>query len=335
MLSFLIEITSAGRISEIHWSELEVAPLKLHGSVYELFHESAAEALQQAIRRCSRGGEDFLYDTSLKLKEHKSSVVFCMAPMDKKMLVFVAEDRKTMSDVRIRDCMGIVRNFMHALKASGRSSPANMQTDMIQTLAKELINRKRQMQDINAKMNLVNEDLNNRLVKDALTGLVSRYQYRTEIEYVISRNPRKLGVFVFIDVDNFKRVNDRYGHAVGDKYLVEFAERLKRIDVENAVCMRISGDEFGIFIYGMEDITAKTLQDIWLKIKHAVLSRPIAAGGYDLPIAISAGMSVYGIDTLDIYELIEYADFAMYTVKRGGKNNYGIFNRDEYHRAKQ
>lgn len=333
MFSFLVEITKTGRISEILWSEPETIVSAQHGSIFDMFPEECREAMRQAVKRCA-GGEEFVCEQSLRLSLQKSRLTLCLAPEEKRVLVFGVEEMLSKLDARGRDYLSIVRLFMRAFNAHSRSTTPNMQTDMIQTLAKELISRKRQMQETNSKMNLINEDLNNRLVKDALTGLVSRYQYRTEMEYLIGRNPRKLGVFIFIDVDNFKGINDRYGHAVGDAYLVELAGRLKRLDIKDTVRMRISGDEFGLFIYGMDNVDAPMLESFWRTIKDTVLARPIGVKGYSLPIAISAGMSVYGIDTLDIYELIEFADFAMYAVKRRGKNSYGIFNRDEYHREK-
>lgn len=93
----------------------------------------------------------------------------------------------------------------------------SLQFGKIQTLNNELINTRRLLEKANAQLNTLNETLNNRLVKDALTGLVSRYQYRAEMEFFIAKNPGKPGVFTFMDItlDNFKGVNDNYGHGAG------------------------------------------------------------------------------------------------------------------------
>jgi GGDEF domain-containing protein len=257
MFSFLVEATKAGRVSEVFGSEPETAAPALNGSLYEIFADDDRDALQQAIRRCAGGG-GFISLQSLRLKDPKPDLTVCLAPAEKRVLIFAAEIRTSKLGAQGRDLLNIVRLFMLAFNAHSRHATAGMQTDMIQTLAKELISRKRQMEETNVWMNLVNEDLNNRLVKDALTGLVSRYQYRAEIEYRIGGNPRKLGVFIFIDVDDFKSVNDRYGHAAGDEYLVELAERLKRLDIPDIVRMRISGDEFGLFVYGLDTVAYST-----------------------------------------------------------------------------
>jgi PleD family two-component response regulator len=134
--------------------------------------------------------------------------------------------------------------FMEALKASdtdfmtGNEPVIREQFVKIQKLNSDLVNTQRQLKKANSALNRLNQDLNNRLVRDALTGLVSRYQYRQEIELAISRAPEKRGIFTFVDLDDFKRINDTYGHAAGDRYLKEFADRLGRLPFDSLICMR-------------------------------------------------------------------------------------------------
>lgn len=208
------------------------------------------------------------------------------------------------------------------------------QFEQIQKLNSSLVNAQREISKANAKLNQVNEDLNNRLVKDALTGLVSRYQYRTEIQLAIAKAPDKQGIYGFIDIDNFKSVNDTYGHGVGDEFLKEFANRLMGLPYENMICMRIAGDEFGLYLYGYDEVRYADTADVWLKIKEHMLKEPIVLGETALPLRCSVGFSVFGRDTHNVYDLIEYADFAMYEAKKSGKNAYCDFSIERYRAQK-
>lgn len=338
MFNFLVEISKSGSIDQVIWSDPGNVVSNNHYSIFELFSRDARNVLIKAIKKSASRDDAFYCDTPLKLRDQPSSMQLCIASTDRRYLVFGAEEKMPMDGECSKGYQPVILMFMNILKscinnkASGNSQPQNIQVDMIKTLMNELRHRKRLLEEANVQMNTLNNDLNNRLVKDTLTGLVSRYQYRTEIEYFIGKNPGKLGVFVFIDIDDFKAVNDKYGHATGDQYLVEFSERLKRLPAKDVIIMRISGDEFGLFYYELDDVQAQMMDEIWHKIKHHVLAKPIVANGYSLPITISAGMSVYGADTFEIYELIENADFAMYSAKRKGKNRYAVYDKSRHGR---
>jgi len=130
-------------------------------------------------------------------------------------------------------------------------------------------------------------------------------------------------------------VNDTYGHAIGDQYLIEFAERLKRLPIERTIRMRISGDEFGLFAYGLANVDESNIQEMWDQINTYVLFGPIETRSGRVPLSISAGVAIYGRDTSDIYELIEYADFAMYNAKKAGKNGLQVFDKSQFIRYKE
>lgn len=334
MFSFLIQIDKMGSIEQVIWNDSGYIYLDDYITVFQLFSKDGKGALLKAMKRSSSREEAVFCDSPMKLRDHPSVVSLCVMSMNKKFLVFASEQQASQSDESIKGYqsvvimfMSVIRIFINKPSSFTGIAPANEQAEMIQTLVGELKTRKQLLEEANNKLNTINVDLNNRLVKDSLTGLVSRYQYRAEIEYLIAQNPGKLGIFIFIDVDDFKSVNDKHGHATGDKYLVEFAERLKLLPVDNMVRMRISGDEFGLFVFGLEDCGAAVMEDLWRKIKLHVLSKPIEVNGRRLTIAVSAGMSVYGKDTDEIYELIEYADHAMYLAKRRGKNRYCVYTK--------
>lgn len=328
MPSFLLKINKMGSIEQVIWSSPDDAVSRSTHTVFQLFAADGKIALLNAIRRSSQREDALLCDTPVKLKDQPFSLFVYIVSMGKWFLVFACDNQYGGGFHEIiLMFLGMVKNCVNNTESFTRTSPGAEQVEMIQTLMGELRDRKRMLEDANTQLNTMNQDLNNRLVKDSLTGLVSRYQYRTEMEYQISRNPGKLGIFVFIDIDDFKSVNDKHGHAIGDLYLVEFAERLKRLPIKDIVCMRISGDEFGLFLYDLEECNAHTLDGVWRQLKHHVLSGPIVANGRSLPLAISAGMAVYGVDTTEIYDLIECADQAMYTAKRRGKNRHSIYSK--------
>jgi diguanylate cyclase (GGDEF)-like protein len=333
MISFLAVIDRAGKIHEVIWSDPAYIVSMHHPSFFQLFPDSEMEALLAAIGKCASGGHAARARVVIGTSGREAGIDLYMLPMDMRLLVLAVEAEELPGNGgKAREA--IIHKFMETIKGYSLNSAfhnnksTNLQFEGIQTLNNELTNTRRLLEKANAQLILFNNDLNNRLVRDALTGLVSRYQYRAEIEFFIAENPGKLGIFTFIDIDDFKQVNDRYGHAAGDAYLVEFARRLKNLPIEKSVKMRISGDEFGLFSYGLDQAGIAETAGQWQKIKEHVLSRPIDIDGQNLPITISAGMAVYGVDTAEIYELIEYADAAMYVAKKGGKNGYRVFSKE-------
>lgn len=205
--------------------------------------------------------------------------------------------------------------------------------DNIQKLNNELINRQRETAKLNQEMNRVNKILNSRLVKDPLTKLVSRYQYQDEMLLEIAKHSQDFGLFWFIDIDDFKKINDTYGHLIGDQYLVEIANRLLSLPFEHTIKMRIAGDEFGLFIAGVKDVQKSTIDSLYQTFVSHVF-RPIEIEDLTLEFSCSTGIAIFKQDAKDIHELIDLADFAMYQAKEKGKNQYQLFDKDLYNALK-
>lgn len=201
--------------------------------------------------------------------------------------------------------------------------------DSIQKLNNTLVNKQRETAKLNQELNRLNKILNNRLVKDPLTKLVSRYQYRDEILLHINKHPESYGLFWFIDIDDFKQVNDTYGHQIGDQYLIEVANRLNSLPFEDTVKMRIAGDEFGLYMSNIPFVEKEQI-DSYYDIFSKTLLKPIEIDQYHIPFACSIGIAIYNKDTTELHVLIDYADYAMYQAKQQGKNQYRLFNKDEY-----
>ncbi len=124
-------------------------------------------------------------------------------------------------------------------------------------------------------------------------------------------------VLVYLDLDNFKDINDSLGHAVGDELLRAIGERLlASLYVRDSVG-RLGGDEFGVILLVPRepDLAMKVAEKI-----HRVLEAPFQLGAHSVRTSASIGMAIYRADTQDADELARYADMAMYEAKRSGRN---------------
>ncbi|WKY43998.1 EAL domain-containing protein [Eubacteriaceae bacterium ES2] len=173
---------------------------------------------------------------------------------------------------------------------------------------------------IDALNNLQSEERIKKLAYfDGLTGLPNRTLYFEHLEREIgnaSRNCLALAV-LFLDIDDFKAVNDTLGHDAGDELLIEVGNRLEKKVRQNDVVSRFGGDEFLILLNGIKNLT--DLHYILDKI-ITVFKKPIQVRDQELFISASAGVSLYPDDGEDPDSLIKNADLAMYHSKDLGKN---------------
>ncbi len=150
---------------------------------------------------------------------------------------------------------------------------------------------------------------------DELTGLPNRRLFHDRLATAVARATRKGSrlALVFADVDRFKQVNDRHGHATGDLLLREIAMRLQRCARESDTVARLSGDEFVILV---EELA--TRDDARTIVDHvaAAMAAPVMVPGATLDVSLSLGMAVYPDDTPHPAALLAAADAAMYASKR-------------------
>ena len=159
---------------------------------------------------------------------------------------------------------------------------------------------------------------------DGLTGLPNRVLFNDRLEHGIEqaeRHKMKLALF-FIDLDDFKQINDSLGHQVGDKVLIAVAERLKAKIRKEDTLSRLGGDEFTII---MEDLDYVEDASILAEKIQKVIDQPIHIDGHTLYISCSIGISLYPQDDMDMNNLIKYADAAMYKAKEEGRNNFQFY----------
>ncbi|WP_409228633.1 GGDEF domain-containing protein [Gudongella sp. SC589] len=338
--SFLIQCNSELKILKTFWYQPAHLISPYQEKIVDLFAESDKSRLAEELYLAFESNEIQSCEEPYALFSPKGRVSLCLMPMHDFVLIFGIDADIVGAQSSIHFMKDVVHRFMNVIKTSDSDfmtfsdAMIRNQFEKIQKLNNDLLNMQRELRKANSKLNRLNRDLNNRLVKDFLTGLVSRYQYREEIELTIGGAPERQGVFTFLDIDDFKGINDTLGHRAGDDYLKEFSARLLKLPFDNMICMRIAGDEFGLYIHGYEDVSEEDVSNIWFQIKKFVLEDPISLESEDRTINCSAGMAVYGKDTKEIYDLIEYADFAMYEAKNSGKNSYSRFNMDRYKEKK-
>lgn len=148
---------------------------------------------------------------------------------------------------------------------------------------------------------------------DSLTSLYNRNYYQRKIYEVIEKNPDTYGIFVFIDLNDFKKYNDTYGHVFGDSILKEISSILKTLIDDNTVVFRISGDEFGIYKHGIDN---KEYIYNFKKMLEDKFTSSFKKGLDSINISCSIGISIYNYHSRNIKDLFNYADLAMYISKK-------------------
>jgi len=156
--------------------------------------------------------------------------------------------------------------------------------------------------------------------RDPLTQLYNKRAYEKKCMELINKHSDKLGIFFFIDLDDFKNINDVYGHQVGDALLINFSNELKAFAdrLPNSVCFRIAGDEFGLFSIGYEK--REDIERILEQLPKSVKVEVASESKFPLQIGYSAGGSLYNLDTTNFSNLRKFADLAMYKSKRNKEN---------------
>jgi len=167
---------------------------------------------------------------------------------------------------------------------------------------------------------------------DPLTQLPNRVLFKDRLEHAVNLAKRNNQVvaLLFLDLDNFKQINDTLGHLAGDELLVNVARRLKNLLRHTDTVARFGGDEFAILLENIEG--KRQARNIASKILN-VLSEPIALGDQVFHLTASIGIAMAPYDDSQPDNLIRDADTAMYEAKRRGKNAYSFFSSELLQRA--
>ena len=165
---------------------------------------------------------------------------------------------------------------------------------------------------------------------DKLTDLPNRRMFMDGLRNTIKscQNSKKSFALFFMDLDNFKYINDSLGHDAGDEFLVQVGNKLKDIFRNNDMITRLGGDEFTIII---EDIKASGYKEVTYlaeKLVTELAAKSVFINGRPLSISTSVGVAIYPENGTDGSTLLRNADTAMYAAKKSGKNRFALFSED-------
>lgn len=168
------------------------------------------------------------------------------------------------------------------------------------------------------------EQLTQLALHDSLTGLANRHAFSQALSQHVAQSvqQQQLLALVFIDLDNFKFVNDTYGHDAGDALLLLVSQRLSQVLRSDDLLCRLGGDEFAVLLPNQtqQQATEWVCQRLLAQIRE-----PLVVQGHVMPVGASIGVAFCPTDTTQADTLLQYADEAMYVAKRAGKNAYHFY----------
>ncbi len=166
--------------------------------------------------------------------------------------------------------------------------------------------------------------LHHRALHDALTGLPNRALVMDRIEQMLARDRRRpsTGAVLFLDLDDFKNVNDTLGHGAGDQLLIAVAGRLATTLRDADTIARMGGDEFVVVIDGANaDVSPELIAERLLD----AMRQPFDLDGRAMPLSVGVSIGIASGDRVSAEELLRDADIALYQAKAAGKNGYAVF----------
>ena len=227
-------------------------------------------------------------------------------------VIFLTADKDTETETR---CFKegaidfIAKPFVPAVMRS-RIGRALELEDLRRSLADKLEQKTREVSDMKSKSS-----------QDALTGLWNRAYTEEAVNELIAQGVE--GALLMIDMDNFKAINDNYGHIAGDKTLKMFADTLRTYTTEEDILCRIGGDEFVAFIKGVNskseigNLASDIISDLCYKLEQCK---------FETNSSVSIGIAQTPGDGTEFNKIYNSADKALYHVKQNGKNSYHFFS---------
>lgn len=163
--------------------------------------------------------------------------------------------------------------------------------------------------------------------RDSLTGLYNRHRFQEELARMMneSQRHRTQGALLFFDLDEFKYINDTFGHSAGDSILIRIAGDVGTLIRHHEIFSRLGGDEFAIILPNCTEKDAEALAD---RVVRVIAQIPFNFEGQNLRLTSSLGIAFYPQHAESAEELIAHADTAMYQAKEAGKNAWRVYRED-------
>jgi len=157
---------------------------------------------------------------------------------------------------------------------------------------------------------------------DSLTKLLNKSASQEKIGEMVKKSS---GALLMLDLDSFKLINDLYGHGMGDKILISFAELIRKVIRENDLAGRMGGDEFIAFLENISDETILKAKTKFLNEQLLISAKKLLGEDMEIPLGTSIGAVFVPDEGRDFQKLYEKADKALYEVKQHGKHGISIF----------
>jgi diguanylate cyclase (GGDEF)-like protein len=222
-------------------------------------------------------------------------------------------EERVLGAIMLANRFGVVRSFEHddlrLLDTLAGNASVALQYDRLEQAVLQL--------------SVLQEQLHHQAYHDPLTSLANRSLFTDKVREAIAQRTGELAV-LFIDLDDFKTVNDSLGHAAGDELLVSVASRLRACLRPEDVVARLGGDEFAVMVEDAHDAEAAAVK-VARRIMEAFVL-PVGVGSESVAVYVSVGIATnHGAD-FSAEELIRDADVAMYKAKTSGKGHFEVFH---------
>ncbi len=177
-----------------------------------------------------------------------------------------------------------------------------------------------------SELRTLQERLHHQAFHDGLTGLANRSLFHQEVRAALQADGEREVAVLFLDLDDFKAVNDTFGHALGDELLSVVAERLQTcVDAgDSELVARLGGDEFAVLLHAADEVEMRAA-DVATAILEA-FAQPVRACGRPFAMSMSVGVATSGHSGGRAQDLLRDADIALYRAKGAGRGNYAVFD---------
>ncbi len=222
-------------------------------------------------------------------------------------------EERVIGAIMLANRFGVVRSFDHddlrLLDTLAGNASVALQYDRLEQAVMQL--------------SVLQEQLHHQAYHDPLTGLANRSLFTDKVREAIAGGRGELAV-LFIDLDDFKTVNDSLGHAAGDEMLVSVASRLRSSLRPEDLVARLGGDEFAVMVEDPHDAEAAAVR-VSRRIMEAFVL-PVGVGSESVAVYVSVGIATSHAGSSSAEELIRDADVAMYKAKTTGKGHFQVFH---------